>query len=143
MAVDAETLQARVRSNEFHDRRGFAVEEAAAGRVVVSMPRSDALTNFSGDLHGGVLASLIDTASALAIRATFDDPWAPGLATTDLSVTYVRPARSDVRAEATVVRVGESLAVSDVDVTGVAPDDERKTVATGRTTYRVFAGEDG
>lgn len=138
MAVDAETLQARVRSNEFHDRRGFSVDAAEPGRVVVSMPRRDDLTNFSGDVHGGVLASLVDTASALAIRSTFEDPWTPGLATTDLSVTYVRPARSTVRAEAEVVRVGGSLAVSTVEVTGVAPDGERKVVATGRTTYRVF-----
>lgn len=140
MALDAEDFQARVRSNEFHDSRGFAVESVEPRRVVVTLPRRDDLTNFSGDIHGGVLATLVDTGSALAIRSTFEDPWAPGLATTDLSVTYVRPARSEVRATAEVVRVGGSLAVASVEVTGVAPDGDRKVVATGRTTYRVYDG---
>lgn len=138
MPVDAETLQKRVRSNEFHDDREFRVEVAEDGRVVLSLPMQDGLTNFSGNLHGGVLATLIDTASALAIRNTFADPWTPGLATTDLTVSYVRPANSEVRADAEVVRVGDSLAVTTVEVTGVAPDGERKVVATGGTTYRVF-----
>lgn len=138
MPVDATTLQERVRSNEFHNDRNFRVEEAEDGRVVLSMPVRDDLTNFSGNLHGGVLATLVDTASALAIRNTFEDPWTPGLATTDLTVSYVRPANGEVRAEAEVVRVGDSLAVTTVEVTGVAPDGERKVVATGGTTYRVF-----
>lgn len=134
----AEILQDRLQSNPFHDQRGFTVEQATGGRVTVTMPMSQEVTNFSGNLHGGVVASLIDTASALAIRSTFEDPLAPRLATTDLSVTYVRPAGSDVRADAEVVRVGGSLAVATVEVTGVAPDGDRKPVATGRTTYRVF-----
>ena len=138
MPVDAETLQERVRSNKFHDDRNLHVEEAEDGRVVLSMPMQDGLTNFSGNLHGGVLATLIDTASALAIRNTFEDPWEPGLATTDLTVSYVRPATDEVRAEAETVRVGDSLAVTTVEVTSVAPDGERKVVATGGTTYRVF-----
>lgn len=136
--VDADPLRERLRSSEFHSTRGFSIHEAEAGRVVLGMPIREAQTNFGGALHGGALASLIDTASAIAIRTTFEDPTEPQLATTDLSVSYVRPARSDVRAEARVVRVGGSLAVVEVEVTGVAPDGERKIVATGRTTYRIL-----
>jgi len=138
MPVDAETLQDRVRGNEFHENRGYRIEAADRGRVVLVQPLKDELTNFSGNLHGGVIASLVDTSSALAIRNTFEDPWEPGLATTDLNISYVRPATSDVAAEAEVVRVGDSLAVTTVEVTGVAPSGERKVVTTGGTTYRVF-----
>jgi len=138
MPVDAETLQDRVRGNEFHENRGYRIEAADHGRVVLVQPLKDELTNFSGNLHGGVIASLVDTSSALAIRNTFEDPWEPGLATTDLNISYVRPATSDVAAEAEVVRVGDSLAVTTVEVTGVAPSGERKVVTTGGTTYRVF-----
>jgi uncharacterized protein (TIGR00369 family) len=138
MTVDTETLNERLRGNAFHEDRQFHAEEVEDGRVVLSMPVQDHLTNFSGNLHGGVLATLVDTASALAIRVTYEDPWAPGLATTDLTVSYVRPASGEVRADAEIVRVGGSLAVTEVEVTGVAPDGERKTVAIGGTTYRVF-----
>lgn len=138
MTADAETLNERLRGNAFHEDRQFHAEEVADDRVVLSMPVQDHLTNFSGNLHGGVLATLVDTASALAIRVTFEDPWEPGLATTDLTVSYVRPASGEVRAEAETVRVGGSIAVTEVEVTGVAPDGERKTVAIGGTTYRVF-----
>lgn len=141
--VDADPLRERLESNAFHATRGFTIEAAEPGRVVLAMPIDESLTNFDDALHGGALASLVDTASALAIRTTFADPLGPQLATTDLSVTYVRPARSDVRGEATIVRVGGSLAVAAVEITGVAPDGERKTVATGRTTYRILIdGED-
>lgn len=136
--VDVETLNEGLRNSAFHDSRGFRVEAVGSGQVTMAVPHDESLTNFSGDIHGGVIAGLIDTASALAIRSTFEDPWEPGLATTDLNVSYVRPASSGVRAEAEVVRVGESLAVTEVEVTGRAPDGERKTVAVGGTTYRVF-----
>jgi uncharacterized protein (TIGR00369 family) len=138
MTLDAELMEKRVRNNEFHDDRDYRLAEAGDGRIVLVQPMQEKLTNFSGNLHGGIIATLVDTASALAIRSTFDDPWEPGLATTDLNLSYVRPASSDARAEAEVVRVGDSLAVTTVEVTGVAPSGERKVVATGGTTYRVF-----
>lgn len=139
MVLDVEALEEQVRNNEFHDDRGYRLEAAEDGRVVLVQPMKEKLTNFSGNLHGGVVAALVDTSSALAIRSTFEDPWEPGLATTDLNVSYVRPASSEAQAEAEVVRVGDSLAVTKVEVTSVAPGGERKVVATGGTTYRVFA----
>jgi len=140
VTVDIEALRERIAGNEFHERHDLQIREAEPGRAVLAIPGQEWLTNLSGDMHGGVLATLIDTASALAIRTTFEDHWNVGLATTDMNISYVRPAREGVQSEAEVVRVGDSLAVTDAEVTGLAPDGERKVVAVGGTTYRVVPG---
>lgn len=127
------------------ERHGFMrwldleVEAVSEGRAVLGLPYRDELGNLmTGSIHGGLLATLVDTASGMAIQTTFEAFGETGLTTTDMSVSYVRPARSDVRAAAEVVRVGGSMAVTDVEVSGVAPDGERKAVVVGTTTYRLF-----
>lgn len=108
------------------------------GRAVFEVPFDDKFANIgSGSVHGGVTATVIDTASAFALRSTFEDPESVGLTTTDLDVRYVRPARNDLRVEATVVRAGGTMGYTDCEVTTVY-EGERKTVATGGTSYRLF-----
>ena len=91
-----------------------------------------------GNVHGGVAATLIDTASGFALRSTFEDPEAARLTTTDLNVSYLRPATDDLRVEADVLRAGGSMGVTDATVSSVAPDGEETDVAVGRTSYRLF-----
>lgn len=111
---------------------------AEDGRAVFELPFDEKFANISsGSAHGGITATLIDTASAFALRSTFDDPLSVGLATTDLNVRYVRPARSDLTAEATVIRAGSSMGYTECDVTTVH-EGETKTVATGGTSYKLF-----
>jgi uncharacterized protein (TIGR00369 family) len=143
------------------DFLGVEVESVEPGHVVLAVPFSENLINISGKyVHGGVTATVLDTASGMALRSTFDDPGAANLTTTDLNVRYVRPARDDLRVEAEVVRAGSTMGVTETEVTTVhggepsearrAPSDEqgeseggeRKVVATGGTTYRLFRGED-
>jgi uncharacterized protein (TIGR00369 family) len=130
------------------DRHGFMrwldleLEEVSDGRAVMTLPYRDELANpDAGALHGGILATLVDTASGMAIQTTFDEFGQTGLTTTDMSVSYVRPGRSDVRVVAEVVRVGGSMAVTEAEVTGVAPSGERKPVVVGTTSYRLFRSE--
>jgi uncharacterized protein (TIGR00369 family) len=132
-------LQALVDSHGFMDWLDIEIESAREGRAVLTLPHRKELGNPETEaIHGGLLATMVDTASAMAIQTTLDEPRGVGLTTTDMSVSYVRPARSDVRVEAEVVRTGGSLAVTRVEASGVAPDGERKTVVVGTTTYRLF-----
>lgn len=108
------------------------------GRAVFDLPFDEKFANISsGTVHGGITATVIDTASGFALRSTFEDPASAALTTTDLNVRYVRPARDDVRVEAEVVRSGSSIGVTECEVTTVH-QGERKVVATGGTTYRLF-----
>lgn len=130
------------------DRHGFMswldleLESVEDGRAVMKLPYREELANpDAGAIHGGILATLVDTASGMAIQTTFEEFGRTGLTTTDMSVSYVRPARSDVIVEAEVVRVGGSMAVTEAEVSGVAPGGERKTVVVGTTSYRLFRSD--
>lgn len=134
-----DSIQSMIHRHGFMQWLGLEVESAVDGEVTVTLPYREELANpVAGSIHGGLLATLVDTASGMAIQTTFEEFGETGLTTIDMGVSYVRPARSDVRAEAKVVRVGGSIGVTEVDISGVAPDGERKTVAIGKTTYRLF-----
>jgi uncharacterized protein (TIGR00369 family) len=136
-------LQAFIEEHGFLSWLNLEVEELERGRIVMSVPYDEKLVNPGsevGSIHGGIAASLVDTASGFALRSTFDDPTTGSLATTDLNVTYLRPATNDLRVEAEVLRAGGSMGFTDTLVTSVDPDGEEKDVAVGRTSYRLFRG---
>ncbi len=136
-----ELLQAFIESHGFLSWLNLEVEELEQGRIVMSVPYDEKLVNPGstvGSIHGGVAASLIDTASGFALRSTFDDPTTGSLATTDLNVTYLRPATNDLRVEAEVLRAGGSMGFTDTLVTSLDPAGDDKAVAVGRTSYRLF-----
>jgi len=76
---------------------GTRVERIEQGRAVLSVPSDEKLTNATEPptVHGGVAATLADTAGALAIRSTFNNPETGEMATINLSVNYLeRPTAS-------------------------------------------------
>ena len=84
---------------------------------------------------------MIDVAAAVAIRSELSarDAASPeSMATTNLEVNYLRPVTDTAYAIAEVVRVGGSTAVYRVDVESADPSGERKAVAIGTVTYRVW-----
>ncbi|PCR89983.1 PaaI family thioesterase [Natrinema ejinorense] len=114
------------------------VEHLEDGRAVLVIEQDEDFENPVGNdghdpVHGGIVATLIDTSSAFALRTTFENPADAFLTTTDLNVSYLRPATGDLRAEAEVLRAGGSTGVTEVTVSGA--DGE---AAVGRTTYRLF-----
>ncbi len=116
------------------------VDVAERGRIVLSIPFEEKLTNEDGrTIHGGVAATLIDTAGGIAQRTTFENPLAGGVATVNLNTNYLRPATGDLRAEAHVVRAGGSIGVSDMRVTST-DGDGTTTVVVGQGSFRLFRG---
>lgn len=116
---------------------GIAIEAQSEGSVTLSLPFDESLANpGTGVMQGGVVATLIDHAGGAAIRTTLDDPESTPHASTELNVSYVRPASADLRAEATVVRSGSSMGVVEVEVTS-EHEGERKTVAVGRVSLHL------
>jgi len=87
--------------------------------------------NPAGTLHGGVLATLVDTAMGLAARSTTDDGEVP--ATSQLTVTYLRPGRPGVLvATAEVRKQGEHLLVCEAEV-----EQEGHTLVHALATFAV------
>ncbi|WP_122091310.1 PaaI family thioesterase [Halalkalicoccus subterraneus] len=113
------------------------IDDIEHGRIRMTMQADEKLYNPGGDelIHGGIAATLIDTASGFALRTTFEDSTMARLATTDLNVSYLRPATDDLVVEAEVLRAGKTTGVTDVTVKNI---DDDSSIAVGRTTYRLF-----
>jgi uncharacterized protein (TIGR00369 family) len=119
---------------------GITIEAQEEGYVRLSLPFDESLANpGSGVMQGGVVATLIDHGGGAALRTTLEDPAETPHASTELNVSYVRPASGDLTAEATVVRSGTSMAVVEVGVTTVF-EGEEKTVAVGRVSLHIDRG---
>jgi uncharacterized protein (TIGR00369 family) len=126
-------LAARAEAVPYHASLGIRVEAVDADRVRLRIPYADANSNPGRALHGGVYASAIDAAGALAAEAGIDDAAAREARTLDLSVCYLAAAiGEDIVAEARVLRRGKELAYVAVDVR----NDGGKALATGLVTHR-------
>jgi len=122
-------------SNHDHLRTlGITIEEQRDGYVRLSLPHDKSLTNpGSGVMQGGIVATLIDHGGGAAIRTTLERPREMTHATTELNVSYLRPAVGDLTAKATVVRSGRTRGVVDVEVT-METSEGTKEVAVGRVS---------
>ncbi|WP_399088299.1 PaaI family thioesterase [Streptomyces sp. BBFR2] len=95
------------------------LDEVEPGRVVLSCRPGRHLASFPGVMHGGVIATLCDTAAALATQARL--PAGYGGATADLAVRMLRPVRTGdepVLCTGTVVEGDLRRALTEARVTG-------------------------
>ena len=109
---------------------GMWLEDLQPDLAVISIDMRDDLRQPSGVLHGGVTATLIDTAMAFAVRTRLAITEAT--ATIDLTVHYLRPHMTGkFICTAKVVRAGKRIFTVSADVHG----SEGKLIATGLSTY--------
>jgi len=109
---------------------GLELGEIANGAASIHLDVRDELKQNQGVVHGGAVASLIDTASAFAVLTQIE--LEERVTTTDLTIHYLRPITSGrMTATARVVRGGRRLFVLSVEVT----NDRDVLVATAVTTY--------
>src|ERR1041384_7109651 len=110
---------------------GFRIVEVAEGRAVFEADPRPAFYNAMGTVHGGVAATLLDTALGGAVNTTMG----PGraYATVDLKVTLIRTLREDVgpvRCIATAIQIGGRIATAE----GRIVDVHDKIYAHGTAT---------
>jgi len=89
---------------------GVSLAEVEFGRAVFELEPAEWQYNPIGAVHGGVAATLLDSAMGCAVQSTLTA--GVGYTTTDLQVRYVRAMGTDtgpVRAEGTVVHAGRRL----------------------------------
>ncbi|MFN0139154.1 MAG: PaaI family thioesterase [Pyrinomonadaceae bacterium] len=109
---------------------GMQLVELQPDLATISIEMRDDLRQPSGVLHGGVTATLIDTAMAFAVRTRLAINEAT--ATIDLTIHYVRPhLDGKFICTARVVRAGKRIFTVSADV----HNDEGKLIATGLSTY--------
>ena len=102
--------------------------------VVVRLPFHEQLTNDGEVYHGGVIATMLDTAGAAAAWSNHDFDKGARASTVSLSVQYVGAARrSDLLCHGRAVRRGRELIFCEVTAT----DEDGRLVAHGLQTYRI------
>jgi uncharacterized protein (TIGR00369 family) len=112
---------------------GIEVDSAEPGHAVLSMKLRDDLMRNNGIAHGGAIATLIDSAMAIAIMAQLEEN--ERTVTVDLTIHYLRPlSEGTARASARVVRAGRRV----ITVSAELFDHEEKLSATAISTYLRF-----
>ena len=109
---------------------GMRLVEVRPNEAVIEIEMRDDLKQPSGVLHGGVTATLIDTAMAFAVRTYLTDT--EPTATIDLTVHYLRPhVEGRAICTARVVRPGKRIFTVSAEV----HNEAGKLIATGLSTY--------
>ena len=109
---------------------GIEVDSVEPGHAVLSMKLRDDLMRNNGIAHGGAIATLIDSAMAIAIMAQLEEN--ERTVTVDLTIHYLRPiSEGTARASARIVRAGRRVITVSAELFG----DDGKLAATAISTY--------
>jgi uncharacterized protein (TIGR00369 family) len=93
---------------------GLALDEVEDGRVVFSLEPKDFMQNGLGILHGGVAASMFDTAVGCACLTVL--PAGKAAVTMDLNLRYFKPlttASGRIRCDGQVINAGRTTITSE------------------------------
>lgn len=129
-AEQVERIQKALASVPFAKLLGIELETVAPGTATLSLQITNDLKQNNGVVHGGAIASLIDSATAFAIISVL--PPDEKATTADLTISYLRPLKEGrAHSTARVLRAGRRLIVVSAELV----DDAGKLIATALTTY--------
>ena len=119
------------------DLLGMHPADVGVGRVAFVADAKPSFANPMGTVHGGIVATLLDSALGCAVQTTLDEGVA--YTTISLEVKYLRAIPLDageLRAEATVVHAGRRQATAEARLT----DRNGRVLATATTTCLILGG---
>jgi uncharacterized protein (TIGR00369 family) len=114
---------------------GFRLTDVANGRVVFTCEPHESHYNPLGSVHGGVLATLLDSAMGCAVHSTL--PAGRFYTTLEIKVNYIRAVGTGsgpVRAIGETIHSGRQTAIAE----GRLVDDAGRQYAHATTTCMVF-----
>lgn len=115
---------------------GMRITDLAWGRATFDMTAAEFRLQPYGVVHGGNIATLIDTATFWACFLALDSD-EDGLTTVDLKLNYLAPARIEVlRFTGTLIKAGKTLSYAEAKV--VAADG--RLIAHGTSTLMRLPG---
>jgi uncharacterized protein (TIGR00369 family) len=115
---------------------GIVFDRYEPDDVVLRLPFRDDLTNDGTYYHGGVIASVLDTAGAAAAWSNHDFTRGSRASTVSMTVQYVGACKkSDLICHARTVRRRNELIFTEITAT----DPESQIVAHAVQTYRIVS----
>jgi len=143
-SADAERPRLRefFKTFAFFQLMGFELVDVEPGRARLAMSWRADLCQPAGIMHGGAIASLVDTSIAHSILLTpvYKEAHKQGgrIVSLDLRIKYLRPVSAGkIFCDARVTRLGRQIIHAVADVT----DGEGKDVASGDSIYMLVAGD--
>jgi uncharacterized protein (TIGR00369 family) len=110
---------------------GFTLAEVDPGRVVFSMKPAEYMYNTLGSVHGGVFASIMDTAAGAAVHTML--PRGTRFTSLDLAVKFlgaITVSTGEVRCTGTVTHLGKRTALAEARMT----DENDRLLATATSS---------
>ncbi len=117
---------------------GMRFDEVEFGRIVISLDTRPDFANPLGAVHGGIAATLLDSAMGCAVHTTLTA--GATFTTLELKVNYIRTARTDgmtLTAEGGVIHTGRRTATAE----GKVLDERGKLIAHATTTCLIRQAE--
>ena len=130
-------MRERLRGSEFYGWAGIELVDASPGVVEVAFQAGPEHVNLQGLVHGGMLATVADTAMGLAVRTILE----PGRrhVTVQLGVEFLSPGRPGrIVARGRSVKIGSQLGFAEADVV----DTRDRLLARAHSTLSVTTGRD-
>lgn len=114
---------------------GVQLDPPEEGRVTMRLPPAEFHYNPIGSVHGGVLATLLDSVMGCAVHSLL--PRGKAYTTLEFKVSFVRGVRvgtGEIVAEGKIVHLGRQTALAE----GTVRDRRERVVATATTTCLLF-----
>ena len=119
-------------TQSFVDTLGVHSRTADDGTAHLELDATDEHLNEAGTVHGGVLATLVDTAMGQAVRSRTGKGDVP--ATSQLTVTYLRPGKpGTLQVTGRVSKQGDHLTVCEAEV-----EQDGRTLVHAVATFAVL-----
>ena len=121
--------------NTIAETLGYDITEVTRGRVVITCEPNGTHLNPAGTVHGGLSATLLDSAMGVAIQSMHE----MGVSSTTLEfkISLVRPITAEtgpITAEGVVLNCGRRIGTAEGRIT----DRQGRLLAHGTTTCLIF-----
>ena len=131
-AADRRKILDRIKSIPITNGLKFSIDSMTPGECSLSMDRDKAFDGIFDTIHGGLLMTLADSAAAFAILTVAGA--GAKMATTEMSIRFLAPARDRVTARAKVIKAGRRIAFCEAGI----KDAGGTLVAHATVTYMIL-----
>ena len=129
-----EAIRQLVHASPYPNLLSMKLIDIGAGFAVMEIEIEKKHTQLLGAVHGGAMASLVDTATYWSVYYGVENPDA-WLTTVDLKVNYLAPASTGkLIARGTQIKVGKKLCYASAEIT----DSDGAIVAHGSSTLMIL-----
>ena len=128
-------VTAMANDSPYFKHLGMVIAELGVGEALVEIRSQVIHHQIFGNVHGGVIASLVDTAIFWCFFGDLDE--SAGITTVDLKVNYLAPvAEGKLSARGKRIRLGRTLGLGETEVF----NGDGKLVAHGTSSVIVLPG---